>query len=260
MQGDKNSQLINPQTEHPRSVVWRWLKIALLASVNVLILALFAGYFDNQAISLLDVIGIIADAMGIVLGLLGIWFFFLSEGLNRTTAINLERTTATVNDLRDQMWGMIQKTFNTFVERESTEQADETRQAIEQLKEQARSTNGAIPHEFVQAIDALNKRLDSIERQRESMAAITASPLNSTSSRVPSLRYVKDVIKNHSLEFPMSAHRLLSLLGKYSGHNIDIDYTFNRYLGTWFTTTSEKAPFLDPSDIVDLGPEARNMR
>jgi hypothetical protein len=220
MTNQNDPQLVNPQTDQPQYVVGQWVRITFIAVINIAILAAFAAYFDNQSLGLLEVISIIADSMGIVLGLLGIWFFFLSERLNRSAALNLERTTRTVEDLRVQMWEMINKTFNMFVKNESAEQADEIRNDIEQLRNQIQQQDGAIPGEVLQTIENLNKRLDSIERRNQSLGTI-ATPRSQLSDLsnvgVPSRDILMTVISENIDKFPMRFKDLYLKLQK-AGH------------------------------------------
>ena len=97
-------------TQQRRSRVPRWLMYAGIALINVLCLALFAAYFSGQKLDSISLLAVFGDTVGVVVGVLGIRFFVLSERLNWETARNLERTTATVDDLRNQMWGMIDRT------------------------------------------------------------------------------------------------------------------------------------------------------
>lgn len=187
------------------STVKQWLKVTAIAVLNVLILAFLAAYFENQPLSILGVISVIADSMGIVIGLLGIWFFFLSESLNRTTAINLERTTSTVNELRDQMWEMIQKTFNTFVERENKEKVEETKQAIEDLRKQVQKDNKPISSDVLVALEKISDRINTLE-QRE---RIIARPLSRRISVADvSTRQIRELSMNLLHRFPMTASDL----------------------------------------------------
>jgi hypothetical protein len=207
---DNAPQLVDPRTEHPAYVVWRWLRMTIAVVANVVVLALFAAYFDDQTLGLLDIISIVADAMGIILGLLGIWFFFLSERLNRTTALNLERTTASVDVLHDQMWSMIQKTFNKFVAQESEEKAEAAREQIQELKEQVKSSDSVDTDKFIQAIEALSKRIDTMERQRESMAPALFNESNV--SRMKQRHYGLSAIADNIDKFPMSIGIFIEML------------------------------------------------
>lgn len=210
---DKETSLFDPQPDQPRLMVSRWLRIMALIVANLLVLAGLAAYFKNQTISLIDVIGIIADGMGIITGLLGIWFFFLSERLNRTTAINLERTTSTVNDLREQMWEMIQKTFSTFVERENREQIEETRQAIEALKEDLGKQEGSLNPQILQTLNALSRRIDTIERQRDNVVSL--KPLverESPPEKELSESLIKGIILDNIDKFPLDARKIYATI------------------------------------------------
>jgi len=163
---NSESQLINPQPKSSTFAVWSWVKITLIAIANVIVLGLFAAYFDGQALGLIDVIEIIANSMGIVTGLLGVWFFFLSERLNRDTSVNLERITTTVGELRTQMWEMIQKTFNRFLQGESKDEIEEVKKAIDTIRQQLNSKEEISPT-VAQALDTLLDRINKLERQKE---------------------------------------------------------------------------------------------
>jgi hypothetical protein len=169
-------ELIDPQTKEPQFVVWLWVKLCLVAIANVIILGLFAAYFKGQPLGILDIVGIIADSSGIITGLLGIWFFFLSERLNRSTTLNMERTTATVEDLRVQMWGMIQKTFTRFLEGENKDTIEKTKQDIENLRQQLDQQN-ITPSQLQQALEMLIKRIETIERQNRDISFVQGSSM-----------------------------------------------------------------------------------
>ena len=209
-----NENEFENRNPRPEFTVRKWLKVTLIAVINVLILAFISSYFDGQPLSLLEVISVIADSMGIVLGLLGIWFFFLSENLNRTAAINLERTTSAVSELRDQMWEMIQKTFNTFVEKENKEKVEETKDAIEQLKQQVQQDNKPISSEVLAVIDKISDRINTLE-QREKLFVKPVSRATATSDISP--RQIRELVIDFFDQFPMSASDLSDKIGDKIG-------------------------------------------
>lgn len=185
MQVDQNDgQRVDKVTSHDSTllVVGRWFRTGVLVTANLIVLCMFAAYFQNQRLDLLEIIGIVSNSFGIITGLLGVWFFFLSERLNRTTASNLERTTAVVDDLRNQMWQMIQQTFNTFVKNDEKASAEAAEEAVEKL----RNPKTVSSEELEKATETIIKRLEVLEKQRE---ISTIAPPKVLSSAAPEFTF-----------------------------------------------------------------------
>lgn len=206
---------IDPPQQPQRFTVRNLLRVSFLAFLNILILAFFAAYFSNQRLDLIDTIGVVGDSVGVVTGLLGIWFFFQSEQLNRTTAVNLERTTATVDDLRNQMWKMIQETFASLTTRDDGKDVE---LALGIVREYAKKEGNSIPDELKQALQVIESRVESLERQKDAISAATSAA--STPFAVHLLRYsgaerraIEALVSAyHQRKFPLPRQALVDIL------------------------------------------------
>jgi hypothetical protein len=199
----------------PRSVVLKWIKIAGIAIINILILGAFAAYFRNQTLSLMDVIGIVANSMGIVTGLLGIWFFFQSEELNRKTEMSLEKITTTVNELDKNMWAMIKQTFDKFVKTETKEEKEEIKLELDKLKKIFEKNGTAANPEVLGTISRLNNRIENLERKQDRYISFEGpSPIKKKgySGDYIEINYavIRDVFTDHKKEFPAKAKEIKS--------------------------------------------------
>ncbi len=65
---------------------------------------------------LLTVLGLVGDVIGTVTGLLGVWFYFESERLNRDSSELLQRTEAQVGEVRDRLAPLAQTTIQELLE------------------------------------------------------------------------------------------------------------------------------------------------
>ncbi|HMZ08198.1 MAG TPA: hypothetical protein PK078_11315 [Anaerolineales bacterium] len=251
----QNEPEFKSEDQHHEFTVKRWLQWGGIAVINVLILAFFSSYFKDEPLSLLGIISVLADSTGIVLGLLGIWFFFLSEKLNKDTAVNLEKTTSAVEELRDQMWDMIQKTFNTFVEKENKEKVEETKDAIEQLKQQVQSENKPISSDVLAALDKISDRINTLE-QKEQLFVKPLSRIATVSEISP--KQIRQLIVDLFDQFPMSANDLSDKVKEkfaVSGSALEfIQALVNR---GYFVTLDDKNPTgkeLTGITIMDVAP------
>jgi len=161
----------------------RYIRTASIALLNVVLLVLFASYFSNQRLELINVVGIFADSIGITTGLLGIWFYFLSEELNRSASLNLQKTADTVSDLRNQMWDMIEKSFYS---------KDDTRGEIEKIKELIQDTldtedpNVSMPKGD---LELLLGRIGTVEESVETIRSFSTPSSSPTTSSSKPLDY-----------------------------------------------------------------------
>jgi hypothetical protein len=198
-------------SEPQQHFIVRWLRIAGVAVLNVVVLAFFTAFLRNEPLGLITIISIIADSMSITLGILGIWFFFEAEKLNRTTAVQLETMSTTVNDLRYQLWQMVKDTIAKSGAMGDTWNQDEIRKSIEIIREQAENNKAIDPEAILNAIDGLARQM---EASRSNQATNGVPPWTPTISPLPKddLGVIIRFIISNWNKFPMRANQFFRLL------------------------------------------------
>ena len=256
-----NNRIQNKQIPN---TVGRWIRVAAIALLNVLVLSFLAAYFSNQRLDLMTTIGIVADTMGVVTGLLGIWFFFLAEQLNRSTAINVERTTKMVEELQKQMWNMIERTFSTLIARDEEGRQQEARVAVGALREVE------LPDQYSKALDVVARTIADMEidddeptwlriLREEGLEPYPPNDLRKK-KRVPYEELAATISMNFLNKFPATISALAAALDatynpKQFGERDWFDPLRKMTKDGYLTPVDATLDTLTPESKLDAGPE-----
>ena len=93
-----------------------WIPFVAITTMIVLIATAVGSFYTAQSSPLLDVVGLIGDVFGIVTGLLGIWFYFESERLNRTSGKLLESADFRLKEVHERLARLVDDITRTLID------------------------------------------------------------------------------------------------------------------------------------------------